>query len=79
MLQSGSFTSGVYGLENLFIVPGTSCFSLSLSGQPSVRGILEPHCEEDWEVSKNTVYGLFKVINFVSNKKLAADDHGAVL
>lgn len=29
--------------------------------------------------SENTVYGLFKVINYVSNKKLSTDDHCAVL
>lgn len=51
-----------------------------MCGQPSIRDILEPHYKEDWGgVSKNTVYGLFKVISCVSNKKLTADDHSAVL
>lgn len=35
--------------------------------------------EESLLFSESSVYGLFKVINYVSNKKLSTDDHCAVL
>lgn len=35
--------------------------------------------EESLLFSESSVYGLFKVINYASNKKLSTDDHRAVL
>lgn len=51
MLQSGSFTSGVYEFKNLLVVPEEIVAlhaSPGVCGQPSIRDILEPHYKEDW-------------------------------